>query len=90
MTSSSQRSEQRAAHSDYIARIRYSNKLPPPPNPPKLLNIPGTGLDARYLDGNYHARLVREQPVNIEVDSELGMPINLVGMPGVFDGDETC
>lgn len=76
---------------DYIARIRYSNKVPPPPNPPKLLNIPGTGLgDGHFLEGSYGARLVREQPLNIEVDSELGMPINLVGLPGIFDGDERC
>jgi hypothetical protein len=27
--------------------------------------------------------------LNIEADAELGMPIDLVGIPGVFDGDET-
>jgi RNA polymerase II-associated factor 1 len=27
--------------------------------------------------------------VNIEADAELGMPIDLVGIPGVFDGDES-
>jgi RNA polymerase II-associated factor 1 len=26
--------------------------------------------------------------LNIEADAELGMPIDLVGIPGVFDGDE--
>jgi RNA polymerase II-associated factor 1 len=27
--------------------------------------------------------------LNIEADAELGMPIDLVGLPGVFDGDES-
>jgi len=30
------------------------------------------------------------QPINIEADGDLGMPIDLVGMPGVFEGDESC
>lgn len=76
-------------HQDYIARIRYSNALPPPPNPPKLLNIPSTGLSSgQYTNPGFASRLAREQPLNIEVDAELGMPLDLVGMPGVFDGNE--
>ncbi|KAK5108967.1 hypothetical protein LTR62_007682 [Meristemomyces frigidus] len=86
--SSSQRPE-RVVHQDYIARIRYSNALPPPPNPPKLLDIPGTSLAAGpYTSAGYASRLVREQPLNIEADAELGMPIDLIGIPGIFDGDE--
>lgn len=27
--------------------------------------------------------------MNIEADAELGMPIDLVGIPGVFDNDES-
>lgn len=76
-------------HQDYIARIRYSNALPPPPNPPKLLNIPSPGLSSgQYTNPAFASRLAREQPLNIEVDAELGMPLDLVGMPGVFDGNE--
>jgi len=76
-------------HQDYIARIRYSNALPPPPNPPKLLDIPNTGLSSgQYTGAGFASRLVREQPLNIEADAELGMPIDLIGLPGVFDGDE--
>jgi RNA polymerase II-associated factor 1 len=74
-------------HQDYIARIRYSNALPPPPCPPKLLDIPNTGL-SQYTSAGYASRLAREQPLNIEADAELGMPIDLVGIPGVFDGNE--
>ncbi|WPH02931.1 Hypothetical protein R9X50_00580100 [Acrodontium crateriforme] len=86
---SSSKGPARPVHQDYIARIRYSNALPPPPNPPKLLEIPGTGLaGGQYTSAGYAARLAREQPLNIEADAELGMPIDLVGISGVFDGDD--
>lgn len=87
---SSSYSQSRVIHQDYIARIRYSNALPPPPNPPKLLDIPYTGLTSgQYTNPGFASRLAREQPLNIESDAELGMPLDLVGMPGVFDGDES-
>lgn len=86
---SSSRPSERVVYQDYIAKIRYSNQLPPPPNPPKLLDIPGTGLSGtKYTNAGYASRLVREQPLNIEADAELGMPIDLIGIPGVFNGDE--
>ncbi|KZZ97637.1 RNA polymerase II-associated, Paf1 [Moelleriella libera RCEF 2490] len=89
MSSSAVRSGERMVHQDFIARIRYSNALPPPPNPPKLLDIPNTGLSSgQYTNPGFASRLAREQPLNIEADAELGMPLDLVGMPGVFDGDE--
>ena len=86
----SARPADRTYHQDYIARIRYSNTLPPPPNPPKLLNMPNTGLSGgQYTSAAFASRMAREQPLNIEADAELGMPINLIGLPGVFDGDES-
>src|SRR3954467_12157117 len=89
--SSSQSRPERVYHQDYIARIRYSNTLPPPPNPPKLLDIPNTGLSSgQYTSPAFASRLAREQPLNIEADAELGIPLDLVGMPKVFDGDESC
>ena len=91
MASSAPRGAERMIHQDYIARIRYSNALPPPPNPPKLLDIPNTGLaSGQYTTPGFAGRLAREQPLNIEADAELGMPLDLVGMPGIFDGDESC
>jgi RNA polymerase II-associated factor 1 len=75
---------------DFLARIRYSNALPPPPCPPKLLDIPNTGLSSgQYTSASFASRLAREQLLNIEADAELGMPIDLVGIPKVFDGDES-
>ncbi|CAM1505330.1 Fc.00g109670.m01.CDS01 [Cosmosporella sp. VM-42] len=89
MSNSAPRSGERMIHQDFIARIRFSNALPPPPNPPKLLDIPNTGLaSGQYTTPGFASRLAREQPLNIEADAELGMPLDLVGMPGVFDGDE--
>jgi hypothetical protein len=77
-------------HQDYIAKIRYSNALPPPPCPPKLLDMPNTGLSSgQYTSAGFASRLAREQSLNIEADAELGMPIDLVGIPKVFDGDES-
>lgn len=91
MSSSTSRPGERMVHQDFIARIRYSNALPPPPHPPKLLDIPNTGLaSGQYTTPGFASRLAREQPLNIEADAELGMPLDLVGMPGVFDGDERC
>jgi RNA polymerase II-associated factor 1 len=85
---SSQRSS--VVPQDFLARIRYSNALPPPPCPPKLLDIPNTGLSSgQYTSASFASRLAREQPLNIESDAELGMPIDLVGIPKVFDGDES-
>jgi hypothetical protein len=76
-------------HQDYLARVRYSNALPPPPFYPKFLDIPNTGLSSGlYTSPHYASRLAREQPLNIEADAELGMPIDLVGIQGVFEGKE--
>ncbi|CAD6594101.1 MAG: hypothetical protein ASARMPREDX12_008590 [Alectoria sarmentosa] len=88
MSTPQARPSERGYHQDYIARIRYENALPPPPGAPKLLNIPAEGLKY-YTSAAFSSRLARQQPLNIEADSELGMPIDLVGMPGIFDGDES-
>lgn len=86
---SSNRQPGQVVHQDYIARVRYDNSLPPPGLPPKLLDIPGTGLaGGEYTSAGYASKMAREQPLNIEADAELGMPIDLVGIPGIFDGDE--
>lgn len=85
----SSRPSSQVVHQDYIARVRFDNSLPPPSLPPKLLDIPGTGLaGGEYTSAAYASKLAKEQPLNIEADAELGMPIDLVGIPGVFDGDE--
>ena len=80
-----------AYHQDYIARIRHSNALPVPPLPPKLLDIPNTGLSSgQYTNPSFAARLLREQPLTIDADEFSGMDFNLVGFPGAFEGDDRC
>jgi len=77
-------------HQDYIARIRHSNALPAPPLPPKLLEISTTGLSSgAYTSASFASRLAREQPLNVEADVFLGMDINLVGLKGVFENDDS-
>jgi RNA polymerase II-associated factor 1 len=71
----------------YIARIRYQNPLPPPPFPPKLLNI-ATPIDP-YTTPDYTATLAQQQPPTIDIDVEGGMPLNLAIIPGLFEGDES-
>ena len=88
MSGAAGRSE-RVVHQDYIVRQRYSNALPPPPGAPKLLDIPLNGM-ATYTMPVYTERMLKAQPLNIEADAFLGMPIDLVGMPGIFEGDESC
>ncbi|KAF8466440.1 Paf1-domain-containing protein [Kalaharituber pfeilii] len=66
-----------------------SKQPPPPPNPPKLLDIPNPAV-AQYTGTGFASKLAREQPLNVEIDSELGMPLDLVHVPGVFDRDESA
>lgn len=79
---------ERVIHQDYIVRQRYNNALPPPPGAPKLLDIPTDGL-AYYTSPSFATRLARQEPLNIEADAFLGMGIDLLGVPGYFDGDES-
>lgn len=73
---------------DYIARIRYQNELPPPPCAPKLLNI---AIDSKKLAAaSTLSSVMRKFPINVEVNRELGMPLDLTAIPGIFErGDES-
>lgn len=68
---------------DYIARIRYQNELPPPPCGPKLLKseIDLSGL----LSSSSLSAAVLGRDLLVDVDMELGMPIDLVEIPHAFD-----
>src|SRR5882757_1205073 len=74
---------------DMVVSIRYRNDLPPPPMPPKLLDIDTGGL-AQYLTTSYASSLAKREEPNIDVDAEGGMPIDMVGVPGYFLGDESA
>lgn len=75
-------------HQEYIASLRYRNDLPPPEMPPKLLDIPHEGLE-RFLAPGFAGNMARREEPNIDVDAEGGMPIDLVGIPGLHLGDES-
>lgn len=75
-------------HQDYIASLRYRNDLPPPDMPPKFLDIPHEGL-TRFLTPGFASNLARREEPNIDVDAEGGMPIDMVGIPGLHLGDES-
>lgn len=74
---------------EYIASLRYRNDLPPPEMPPKFLDIPHEGLE-RFLTPGFASNLARREEPNIDVDAEGGMPIDLVGIPGLHLGDESA
>ncbi|KAK2737379.1 actin-like protein arp8 [Myotisia sp. PD_48] len=75
-------------HQEYIASLRYRNDLPPPEMPPKFLDIPHDGLE-RFLTPSFTSNMIRREEPNIDVDAEGGMPIDLVGIPGLHLGDES-
>lgn len=72
---------------DLLVRVRYENPLPPPPFPPKLLNIPTH--PSRYARFEFASKLADETPFPMIVDADMGMPIDLSKYPGLWDlGDE--
>lgn len=72
---------------DLLVRVRYSNPLPPPPFPPKLINIPTH--PSRYARFDYTSKLADETPFPMIVDAELGMPIDLSKFDELWDFDDT-
>ncbi|KAL5492506.1 hypothetical protein ACEPAI_3953 [Sanghuangporus weigelae] len=60
---------------DLLFKVRFQNPLPPPPIPPKLVNIPTN--PSRYAAPDFTASLASETPLPMVVDAELGMPLDL-------------
>ncbi|KAL2834432.1 hypothetical protein BDW59DRAFT_168690 [Aspergillus cavernicola] len=89
MSKSKDSSSSGGFHQEYIASLRYRNDLPPPDMPPKFLDIPHEGLE-RFLTPGFASNLARREDLNIDVDAEGGMPIDLVGIPGLHLGDESA
>lgn len=69
---------------DLLVRVRYSNPLPPPPYPPKLLTIP-TDI-SRLGEPSYLNHLTATAPLPMLVDAEMGMPLDLNQYDGVWEG----
>ncbi|KAI6010676.1 RNA polymerase II-associated [Pisolithus orientalis] len=60
---------------DLLIRVRYSNPLPPPPCPPKLLDIPTDPM--RYARPEFLNAIANETPLPMIIDAECGMPLDL-------------
>ncbi|KAJ7117682.1 RNA polymerase II-associated [Mycena epipterygia] len=60
---------------DLLVRVRYSNPLPAPPCPPKLLDIPTNPM--RYARPEFLNALANDLPLPMIVDAECGMPLDL-------------
>ncbi|KAJ3510057.1 hypothetical protein NLJ89_g4888 [Agrocybe chaxingu] len=68
-------STKKSSKLDLLVRVRYSNPLPPPPCPPKLLNIPTNPM--RYVRPEFLNALASETQLPMIVDAECGMPLDL-------------
>ncbi|KIY68885.1 RNA polymerase II-associated protein [Cylindrobasidium torrendii FP15055 ss-10] len=60
---------------DLLVRVRYSNPLPAPPCPPKLLEIPTN--PKRYARPELLTSIARQTPLPMIVDADCGMPLDL-------------
>lgn len=69
---------------DLLVRVRYNNPLPPPPYPPKLLNIPSD--PKRYARIGFTQDLANDTHLPMVADSEMGMPLDLSAFDSLWDG----
>ncbi|KZT25259.1 hypothetical protein NEOLEDRAFT_1156439 [Neolentinus lepideus HHB14362 ss-1] len=60
---------------DLLVRVRYSNPLPAPPCPPKLLDIPTNPM--RYTKPEFINAVADATSLPMIVDAECGMPLDL-------------
>jgi len=60
---------------DLLVRVRYSNPLPAPPCPPKLLDVPTDPM--RYARPEFLDDIAADTPLPMIVDGDLGMPLDL-------------
>lgn len=74
---------------EYVVRIRYQTDLEAPQCPPKMVEMDNRA-NAQLLEPSYISNLARADNICVDVDAELGMPLNLAHMAGVFDGNEAC
>jgi len=74
---------------DLLVRVRYTNPLPPPPCPPKLLTIPTD--PKRFTKIAFTNELANETPLPMIIDGECGMPIELTHWESLWteNGDDS-
>lgn len=75
---------------EYIARIKYSNELPSPIIPPKLLKYPinkDEEVDSPQLVTSLYIKTNVTPLINI--DNDLAMPMDLMQLPGLLNKNDT-
>ncbi|KAF8239312.1 RNA polymerase II-associated protein [Tricholoma matsutake] len=70
---------------DLLVRVRYSNPLPAPPCPPKLVDIPTNPM--RYARPEFLDAVANETPLPMIVDAECGMPLDLGKWESLWEED---
>ncbi|KAI0035318.1 RNA polymerase II-associated [Vararia minispora EC-137] len=60
---------------DLLVKVRYQNPLPPPPCPPKFIDIPTD--PRRYARPEFLDAIANDAPLPMIVDAECGMPLDL-------------
>ncbi|KAF8216777.1 RNA polymerase II-associated [Mycena galopus ATCC 62051] len=71
---------------DLLVRVRYSNPLPAPPCPPKLVDIPTNPM--RYARPEFLNALANDMPLPMIVDAECGMPLDLGRWESLWLGED--
>ncbi|RDB23952.1 RNA polymerase II-associated protein 1 [Hypsizygus marmoreus] len=70
---------------DLLVRVRYSNPLPAPPCPPKLLDIPTNPM--RYARPEFLSAIASDAPLPMIIDAECGMPLDLGKWESLWEED---
>lgn len=68
-----------------LVRVRYANPIPPPPCPPKLLNIPTN--PNRYALPEFLDAIADDAPLPMVLDAECGMPLDLSHWDSLWDDE---
>ena len=79
-----------AKKQEYIAKVRYFNNLPAPSVPPKLLDYPvnpDEQADAPQLVTSLYNKTNITPLINL--DKDLGMPLDLMSIPGLLNKNDT-
>lgn len=73
---------------DYICSFRYGNELEPSQCPPKMVNL-NTNASSHLLDPTFITRAALSGSECIDIDGELGMPLNMIHISGAFIGEDS-
>lgn len=83
---------QKPVRQDYIAKVRYTNNLPPPPLNPKFIKYNTTNTTTQKQENEYlMSSVFRKENFNQfigHIDEEFGLPLNPIYVRGFLDGSD--